>query len=80
MSVYHILQHEDGSIAMLDHLIHTNNLWSSLEDYGLNLKDVVFIKELIYGPLPDSELSCQDRGLTNDVSGTINRAGTLHIE
>lgn len=40
---------------MLDHLIDANNLWSSLERYGLTLTDLVFIKELVYGPLPHSD-------------------------
>lgn len=39
---------------MLDHLIEVNGLWPQFEQYGLTTNDIVFIKELIAGPLKDS--------------------------
>ena len=44
------IQHEEGSIAMFDHLIESNNLGPTVEQYGLSGTDIVFIKELIVGP------------------------------
>ena len=41
------IQHEKGSIAMFDHLIESDNLRPSLEQYGLSGTDIIFIKELI---------------------------------
>ena len=35
---------------MFDHLIESNNLGPSLEQYGLSGTDIVLIKELIVGP------------------------------
>ena len=67
------LQHEQGSVDMLDHLISSNNLWTAFEDYGLTQTDLVFIKELIVGPLEpkeeeDSEVSWRYKGRTIDKS------------
>lgn len=39
---------------MIDHLIESNGLMPQLAARGLDAKDLVFIKEQIYGPLPDS--------------------------
>jgi len=43
--------HEKSSLDLLDLLIENNNI--KLEDYGLSALDLVFIKELINGPLED---------------------------
>ena len=55
--------HEDTSIAMLDHLLDSNGLREKLLRLaGLDDQDVVFIKEMIVGPLhpetglPDSSV------------------------
>ncbi|XP_028265236.1 deoxynucleoside triphosphate triphosphohydrolase SAMHD1-like [Parambassis ranga] len=41
-------KHEKASVQMLDHMVETNNLQSSMELYGLNLQtDLKFIKEMI---------------------------------
>lgn len=49
---------------MLDHLLSANNLHSSMKDYDLNVdgqneKDLVFIKEMIRGPLNNDETQGQ---------------------
>lgn len=36
---------------MLDYLIQDNNLWPTFEKWGLTTQDIIFIKELIVGPL-----------------------------
>lgn len=43
-------QHEKASVMMFDHLLKVNNLDRELRKYGLDEKDVVFIKEQIAGP------------------------------
>ena len=46
------LQHEKGSVMMLDHLIETNGLMEEMGEmrkYGLDENDLTFIKELIVG-------------------------------
>jgi len=43
--------HEKSSIDMLDFLIQDNDLMPVFEKYGFNHQDIIFIKELIYGPL-----------------------------
>ena len=42
--------HEKTSIAMLDYIITDNNLMPIFEDHGLTEQDIIFVKELIYGP------------------------------
>jgi hypothetical protein len=44
--------HEDSSIKMLDYLIKDNNLMPLLKKLGgLDEQDILFIKELIGGPM-----------------------------
>ena len=43
------LQHEKASIEMLEHLICDNNLFPKFQKYGLEDRDIKFIKELILG-------------------------------
>ena len=45
------LQHEKGSIDMLDYLIEENDLLKEFERYEVMPKDITFIKEQIFGPL-----------------------------
>nr|XP_006003880.2 PREDICTED: deoxynucleoside triphosphate triphosphohydrolase SAMHD1-like [Latimeria chalumnae] len=48
-------KHEDASVQMFDHLITSNGLKTSLEENGLILpEDIIFIKEQIIGPIPES--------------------------
>ena len=42
------------SIRMLDHMIETNDLMPKLCKHGINETDIIFIKELIVGPLDES--------------------------
>ncbi|XP_063000921.1 deoxynucleoside triphosphate triphosphohydrolase SAMHD1 [Elgaria multicarinata webbii] len=53
-------KHEEASVQMFEHLINVNNLEKDMKYYGLNCnKDIVFIKELIAGPIetkPDGVL------------------------
>ena len=48
-------RHERASILMFDHLLKVNNLIPVFQENGLNDKDIIFIKELIYGELPDDD-------------------------
>ena len=45
-----ILQHEDGSAMMFDHMMKANNLFGEFRKYGLEEVDCIFIKEQIRGP------------------------------
>jgi len=62
-----ILQHEDSSLRMFDHLVEANGLKSEMKTYGLEVeKDLVFIKELVLGkPLStlknDAPVSTKDK-------------------
>ena len=61
------LDHEDISVLMFDWLIINNNLKDVLRDkHGIGEVDLVFIKELIAGPL-DPETGLPARGV--DVNG-----------
>jgi deoxynucleoside triphosphate triphosphohydrolase SAMHD1 len=40
---------------MFDHLIKENNLLPAFASYGLEEKDILFIKEQIAGPCKDSK-------------------------
>ena len=44
-------QHEQASVKMFEFLVESNNLWKEFEKYGLQKQDLIFIKELIAGPL-----------------------------
>jgi hypothetical protein len=46
---------------MLDYMIKTNNLMPFFEQAGLNGTDIIFVKELIFGPL--TELANNEVGL-----------------
>uniref|UniRef100_A0A3Q3EB99 HD domain-containing protein n=1 Tax=Labrus bergylta TaxID=56723 RepID=A0A3Q3EB99_9LABR len=51
-----VSQHEKGSCDMLDHLLKENNLEPVMRQYGLEPEDdIPFIKEMIAGPLQESE-------------------------
>ncbi|XP_023347596.1 deoxynucleoside triphosphate triphosphohydrolase SAMHD1 [Eurytemora carolleeae] len=54
--------HEQSSIDMLDFLIQENNLWPIFMAYDFTDLDLIFIKELIYGPLPGSDGVFKGRG------------------
>jgi hypothetical protein len=55
--------HEDNSIKMLDYLIKDNNLMPVLKKLGeLDEQDILFIKELICGPI-DELTGLKMRGL-----------------
>ena len=45
-------RHERASIMMFDHLLESNNLRPVFKHHGLSERDIVFIKEMIYGELP----------------------------
>ncbi len=49
------LQHEQASVMMFDHLIKVNDLEKDFKEYGLNEKDILFIKEQIAGPKSKSQ-------------------------
>jgi len=44
-------RHEKASIDMFDHMIVVNNLMPVFEANGLDARDIIFIKEMIYGKL-----------------------------
>ncbi len=47
-----ILQHEKGSLDMFEHLVKENGLEEEMKkEYELSPDDLVFIKEMIGGPL-----------------------------
>ena len=49
--LYSLLQHEQGSVDMFDHLVTSNNLNPIMRNYGLvPEEDIPFIKEQICGP------------------------------
>ena len=48
---------------MLDHLLEVNRLRPEFKRYGLQEKDIDFIKEMIAGPLPKKE----DKGKKEEV-------------
>uniref|UniRef100_A0AAZ1X6J1 HD/PDEase domain-containing protein n=1 Tax=Oreochromis aureus TaxID=47969 RepID=A0AAZ1X6J1_OREAU len=59
------------SVQMFDYLLTANNLHSSMKEYGLNVdgqnkSDLVFIKEMIGGPLNTTETQEQFMGRTQD--------------
>jgi len=56
--------HEATSLQLLDNMVQEYNLLPILEEHGLTAKDVIFIKELICGPLQkkDSEWPYEGRG------------------
>ena len=54
-----ILQHENASTMMLDYLIEDNNLWPFFEEWNLNKRDLIFIKEMIAGcKNPENQVCC----------------------
>lgn len=50
---------------MLDHLLEENNLRLEFSRYGLHEQDIVFIKEIIAGPLRDKEEQ-EDEGIEEE--------------
>lgn len=55
-------QHEHASVAMLDHLIQSNDLMPVFERYGLDWDHVHFIQELILGDESDAPPGFEWRG------------------
>lgn len=51
-----MLQHEEASVKLFDHLVENNGLEGKFEEYGLNGKDLKFIKEQITGIEADSTI------------------------
>lgn len=49
-----LAKHENASVAIFEHLVETNDLMETFESAGLDDTDLIFIKELIYGPLDDN--------------------------
>lgn len=49
-----LAKHENASVAIFEHLLETNDLMETFESVGLDDTDLIFIKELIYGPLDDN--------------------------
>jgi len=47
--------HESTSLQLIDHIIKENNLLPVLKEHGLTAQDVIFIKELICGPLQKNQ-------------------------
>jgi len=45
-----LLQHEDASVEMFDHLVKSNNLLYEFAKYSFVDRDLDFIKEQIAGP------------------------------
>ncbi|XP_006813924.1 deoxynucleoside triphosphate triphosphohydrolase SAMHD1-like, partial [Saccoglossus kowalevskii] len=63
-------KHEQASVDMFDYLIEDNNLMGVIKDYGLNEKDITFIKEQIAGPLQrqNNKTACPYRGREKEKS------------
>ncbi|XP_006003881.1 deoxynucleoside triphosphate triphosphohydrolase SAMHD1-like [Latimeria chalumnae] len=56
-------KHETASVQMFEHLITSNGLKTSLEENGLILpEDIIFIKEQIIGPIPESGTQSPSNG------------------
>lgn len=47
---------------MLEHLIKCNDLWPRLEQNGLSKDDLIFIRELIVGPIDISDTAWPYKG------------------
>ena len=47
--------HESTSLMLIDYIIEENNLFPLCEDHGLTARDIIFIKELISGPLKQKD-------------------------
>jgi len=60
---YFLLQHEDASVQMLDHLLDVNDLKPSLEKYGITDNCIDFIKHLIQPKQVRRYLSCMVKSL-----------------
>eukprot|EP01147_Barroeca_monosierra_P002686 gene2686-5576_t len=45
--------HEEGSVEMFTHMVRSNDLGPVFAKHGLDDRDMVFILEQIYGPLPE---------------------------
>ena len=55
-----ILQHEQASVAMFDHLIEVNKLKREFDQYGITEKDLKFVKEQIAGPIDTEQCSSSE--------------------
>ncbi|XP_022106625.1 deoxynucleoside triphosphate triphosphohydrolase SAMHD1-like isoform X2 [Acanthaster planci] len=60
--------HEKASVDMFDHLIESNELNEVFVRYGLDDRDISFIKEQIAGPLEQKNTSWPYRGRPKDKS------------
>ena len=47
--------HESTSLILIDYIIEENNLFPLCEEHGLTARDIIFIKELISGPLKQKD-------------------------
>ena len=47
--------HESTSLMLIDYIIEENNLFPLCEEHGLTARDIIFIKELISGPLKQKD-------------------------
>eukprot|EP00795_Rhopilema_esculentum_P001782 gene1782-16269_t len=61
-------KHENASTEMLDHLIKENDLWPSFQEFGLEEKDLIFIKEMIAGFTGSQEKKWTAKGRGKDKS------------
>lgn len=52
---FSIFKHEKASIKMIDYMIKENNLNKYLDIVDINQTDLIFIKEIIIGPLDSTE-------------------------
>eukprot|EP00112_Aurelia_sp_Birch-Aquarium-sp1_P010337 Seg2212.4 transcript_id=Seg2212.4/GoldUCD/mRNA.D3Y31 product="Deoxynucleoside triphosphate triphosphohydrolase SAMHD1" protein_id=Seg2212.4/GoldUCD/D3Y31 len=61
-------KHENASTMMLDYLIADNDLWPFFEEWNLNAKDLIFIKEMIAGCENPDNQEWPYKGRTKDKS------------
>lgn len=72
-----VLQHEEASLAMFDHLVRENALEPVMKEHGLVLPDdLVFIKEQIAGPQNTVLLS---QGVNQPASEPVSQSINLRI-
>lgn len=61
---YLLMQHEQASVMMFNHLLEVNSLYTTFGEHGLDDSDILFIKELIAGPDPN-RTECNDTPASN---------------
>lgn len=77
-----IFQRQEISVKMFEYLLITNNLHSSMKEYGLNVdgqneNDLVFIKEMIRGHLNTDET--QDQVYISFCVKTVNSVLSIAV-